>query len=128
MVLLSEAHLAAGNLEEAMGMAENALASVQRTGERQFESLVLSAKGDALRAVEKREEAARCYRTAIDVARTQSAKSWELRAATRLARLWRDQGETAAARDFLAPVYNWFTEGFDTADLKEAKGLLDELE
>jgi predicted ATPase len=57
----------------------------------------------------------------------QSAKSWELRAATSLARLWRDQGRRAEARDLLAPVYGWFTEGFDTADLKEAKGLLDEL-
>jgi predicted ATPase len=57
----------------------------------------------------------------------QSAKSWELRAATSLARLWRDQGRRAEARDLLAPVYGWFTEGFDTADLKDAKALLDEL-
>ena len=57
----------------------------------------------------------------------QSAKSWELRAATSLARLWRDQGQRAQARDLLAPVYDWFTEGFDTADLKDAKVLLDGL-
>ena len=62
-----------------------------------------------------------------DVARSQSAKSWELRAATSLARLWHSQGKTTEARDLLAPVYGWFTEGFDTADLKEAKALLDEL-
>ena len=67
------------------------------------------------------------YRRAIERARSQEAKSWELRAATSLARLWRDQGKRTEARGLLAPVYNWFTEGFDTADLKEAKALLDEL-
>jgi predicted ATPase len=61
------------------------------------------------------------------VAREQQAKSWELRAATSLARLWRDRGKSAEARDLLAPVYGWFTEGFDTPDLKEAKALLGEL-
>jgi len=64
---------------------------------------------------------------AIDIARRQSAKTWELRAATSLARLWRDQGKRAEVRDLLAPIYGWFTEGFDTLDLKEAKTLLDEL-
>ena len=64
---------------------------------------------------------------AIEVARQQEAKSWELRAATSLARFWRQQGKTAEARDRLAPVYNWFTEGFDTSDLKDAKALLKEL-
>lgn len=63
----------------------------------------------------------------IEVARRQNAKSWELRAATSLARLWRERGRRGEARDLLAPVYGWFTEGFDTADLKEAKALLDEL-
>ena len=72
-------------------------------------------------------EAEACYRQALDVARGQSARLWELRAATSLARLWRDQGKRAEARDLLAPVYDWFTEGFDTADLKDAKALLDEL-
>ncbi len=69
----------------------------------------------------------RYYREAFEIARTQSAKSWELRAATRLARLWHSQGKTTEARDLLTPVYGWFTEGFDTADLKEAKAVLDEL-
>ena len=67
------------------------------------------------------------YRRAIERARSQEAKSWELRAATSLARLWCDQGKPAEARALLAPVYGWFTEGFDTLDLKEAKALLEEL-
>ena len=64
---------------------------------------------------------------ALSVARVQQAKSWELRAAMSMARLWRDQGKRDEARGLLAPVYGWFTEGFDTLDLKEAKALLDEL-
>ena len=64
---------------------------------------------------------------ALDISRRQAAKSYELRAVTSLARLWQSQGKSAEARDLLAPVYNWFTEGFDTADLKDAKALLDEL-
>ena len=67
------------------------------------------------------------YRKALSIAREQEAKLWELRAAVSLARLRRDQGRCAEARDLLAPVYGWFTEGFDTPDLKEAKSLLDEL-
>jgi predicted ATPase len=68
-----------------------------------------------------------CFERAFAVARQQQAKSWELRAATSMARLWRDQGKRDEARDLLAPVYDWFTEGFDTLDLKQAKALLDEL-
>ncbi len=68
-----------------------------------------------------------CYLQAIDVACSQSAKSWELRAALRLARLWHSQSKTNEARNLLAPVYGWFTEGFGTAGLKEAKALLEEL-
>jgi predicted ATPase len=72
-------------------------------------------------------EAASWFRQAIDTSRSPQAKSLELRAATSLARLWRDQGKRAQAHHLLAPVYGWFTEGFDTADLKDAKSLLDEL-
>ena len=72
-------------------------------------------------------EAEACFQQAIVIAQQQSAKSWELRAATSLARLWQSQGKRAEARALLAPVYDWFTEGFDTADLKDAKALLDEL-
>ena len=73
------------------------------------------------------EKAQKYFERALAVARQQQAKSWELRAATSMARLWRDQGKRDEARDLLAPVYGWFTEGFDTLDLKEAKKLLDEL-
>jgi predicted ATPase len=73
-------------------------------------------------------EAASCFQQAIDTARSQQAKSLELRAATSLAGLWARQGRHAEAYDLLAPIYSWFTEGFDTADLKDAKALLDELQ
>jgi len=82
----------------------------------------------ALKSPERDTAKAEAYfERAIAVARQQQAKSWELRAAMSLARLWRDQGKRAEARDLLAPIYDWFTEGFDTIDLKEAKALLDEL-
>ena len=73
-------------------------------------------------------DAERCFRLGLDIARHQRAKSLELRTASSLARLWRDQGKTADARDLLAPVYGWFTAGFDTTDLLEARALLDELQ
>ena len=72
-------------------------------------------------------EAETCFQTAIDTAQQQQAKLWEIRAATSLARLWQGQGKTSEAHDLLAPVYHWFTQGFDTKDLQEAKGLLEEL-
>ena len=72
-------------------------------------------------------EAEECFHNALAIARRQEAKSLELRAATSLARLWQQQGKTAEARELLAPVYNWFTEGFDTKDLQEAKMLIEEL-
>ena len=74
------------------------------------------------------EAAEKLYRKTLGIAREQKAKLWELRAASSLARLWRDQGRRAAGRDLLTPVYGWFTEGFATPDLKEAKALLGELE
>ena len=72
-------------------------------------------------------QAERCFQQAIEVARRQQARSWELRATTNLARLWRKQGQVDEARQMLAEIYNWFTEGFDTADLVEARTLLEEL-
>ncbi|MBV8095684.1 MAG: hypothetical protein JO110_21140 [Acetobacteraceae bacterium] len=73
------------------------------------------------------QEVEACYLQALTIARGQGARLWELRAATGLARLWHDEGKVTEARDLLAPIYGWFTEGFDTPDLKEAKALLDEL-
>ena len=108
------------NLGEALQLLDEALARVDRLEERWFEAELQRLKGEALLvsgpSTPPRPKA--CYRQALDVARDQSARLWELRAATSLARLWRDQGKRAEARDLLAPVYDWFTEGFDTADLK----------
>jgi predicted ATPase len=78
--------------------------------------------------VDRTAEAATCFQQALTIARQQQARWWELRAATSLARLWQQQGKCAAARDLLEPIYGWFTEGFDTADLQEAQALLGELE
>ncbi len=72
-------------------------------------------------------DAEACFQASIDIAHRQQTKSWELRAATSLARLWQQQGKTKEARELLTPVYHWFTEGFDTADLKDAKALLEQL-
>ena len=79
------------------------------------------------RESETQKEAEECFHQAIAIARRQSAKSWELRAATSLARLWQQQGKKKEARQMLAEIYGWFTEGFDTKELKEAKALLEEL-
>ena|ERR1700675_4188885 len=84
----------------------------------------------ACKPVDMRRGAAKAqahFERALKIARAQQARSWELRAATGLARLWRDQGRRTEARDLLAPIYSWFTEGFDTLDLREAKALLDNL-
>ena len=87
----------------------------------------LRLRGDLLAQTGERMAAEASYREALALARQQSAKLWELRAATSLARLWRKQGRPGEARDLLAPVHGWFTEGFDTVDLKEAAALLAEL-
>jgi predicted ATPase len=86
-------------------------------------------KGELLltRSAEHQAEAECCFRQALEIARRQGGKSHELRAAMRLGRLWQRQGKRAEARELLAPIYGWFTEGFETADLQEAKALLDAL-
>jgi len=116
-----------GQIEEGLTLLEDALGIVARTGERWFAAELYRAKGQLLLRQGYTEAAEELYRKALGVAEEQEAKLWELRAATSLARLRRDQGRPAEARDLLAPVYGWFTEGFDTADLKEAKKLLSEL-
>jgi len=101
---------------------------VERTGERWFAAELDRQRGRLLLRQGLPEDAEELYRKALGIAREQEAKLWELRAGASLARLWRDQGRRPAARDLLAPVYGWFTEGFTTPDLREAKALLDELE
>ena len=105
------------------------MTAVETTKERWCEAEVNRIAGEiALKSPEPDVAKAEAYfERALAIAREQQAKSWELRAAMSIARLWRDQGKRDAARDLLAPVYGWFTEGFDTLDLKEAKALLDEL-
>ena len=119
-----------GNTDEALTALEAAVGHFERTGsDALWEPEVHRLMGDLLlrRNPSASDRAEVSYRRAIERARSQEAKSWELRAATSLARLWRDQGKPAEARELLAPVYGWFTEGFDTLDLKDAKALLDEL-
>ena len=100
------------------------LAHVDHTGERHYEAVVYRIKGEILRNAELAEE---CFQHALAVARHPQARSWELRAALSLSRLWQQQGKHTAARELLVPIYSWFTEGFDTADLQEARALLEEL-
>ena len=97
--------------------------------DRWWEAEVYRLRGVLLlrQAVPQPEEAEACFQRALDVARRQQAKSLELRAAMSLSRLWQQQGKRAEAHELLAPIYGWFTEGFDTADLQEAKALLEEL-
>ena len=99
---------------------------IERTGERWFEAELHRHKGQLLVRRGHIEAAEELYHKALDIAKKQQAKLWELRAAVSLARLRRDQGLRGEARDLLAPVYHWFTEGFDTPDLQQAKALLDE--
>jgi predicted ATPase len=129
LAVLAEAHGKAGEAEEGLALMAEALEFMAKTGERVYEAEVHRLKGELLlaRSPSDHGEAEVSFRKALDVARHQSAKSWELRAATSLARLWQRQGRRDEAHDLLAPVYAWFTEGFDTRDLREAKALLQEL-
>jgi predicted ATPase len=105
------------------------MTTVETTKERWCEAEVYRVAGEIALMMPKPDaaEAEAYFEHALAVARKQQAKSWELRAAMSMARLWRDQGKLHQARDLLAPVYGWFTEGFDTMDLKEAKALLEQL-
>ena len=118
-----------GRDNRALGLLSEALARVAASGERWYEAELHRLKGEALLRLSGSEptEAEACFRKAIAVAQEQEASLWSLRAATSLARLWADEGRRAEAYELLAPVYGWFTEGFDTADLKEAEGMLDAL-
>jgi predicted ATPase len=130
LVLLAEAYGQAGQAEEGLRLLAEALALANAGGERRHEAELYRLKGQLLLAhsAEQHTEVETCFRHALDLARHQQAKSLELRAATSLSRLWQQQGKRAEAHELLAPIYGWFTEGFDTADLKDAKALLNELE
>ena len=127
-VALAEAQQAAGHLADAQGTVATGLAIAAQTGQSYFDADLHRLDGDLLLATGgPADEAAARYHRALAIAREQGARSFELRAATSLSRLWRDQGKRTEARDLLAPIYEWFTEGFDTCDLIDAKALLDEL-
>jgi predicted ATPase len=118
-----------GNLQDGVRLIDKAKKLIADTGEYFWHADVLRIEGElSLLLGESAKQAETCFIGALGVAGKQQARSFELRAATSLARLWRDQGERQRAHDLLAPVYGWFTEGFDTRDLKEAKALLDVLE
>jgi tetratricopeptide (TPR) repeat protein len=124
---LAEALTQRGEHGAALAEVQKALEAQVKRGERRWEAELHRLEGVALVGLNRLEESQRAFEAALYVARRQQAKSYELRAATTFARLWGEQGRRAQARDLLAPVYGWFTEGFDTADLKEAKALLDQL-
>jgi predicted ATPase len=129
---LAEAYGKAGQTEEGLSMLDEALAQVERTGERYYEAELHRLKGELMMMQDDESEtslhhAESCFQHAIQVARRQQAKSCELRAVMSLSRLWQRQGKAAEAHQMLAEIYNWFTEGFDTADLIEARALLEEL-
>jgi predicted ATPase len=127
LALLAEAHRDRGQAAEGLVPLSEALELMRRTGERCYEAELHRLRGELFLTVPDRTRAERCFRRAIEVARGQDTKMWELRAATSLARLWLEQGRRAQAHDLLGPVYGWFTEGLDTPNLREAKALLEEL-
>jgi predicted ATPase len=129
LALLAEAHNVIGQPETGLAVLAEALVHVEHTGERYYEAEIHRLKGELLlqQSSDNQADAETCYQQAIDIARNQQAKSLELRATTSLAKLRQQQGKRQEAYDLLAPVYSWFTEGFDTADLQEAKALLEEL-
>jgi predicted ATPase/class 3 adenylate cyclase len=128
VALLAAACEVAGQVEEALTLLDEASQMVQRTGESWFAAELNRHKGRLLLRQGHSEAVEELYRKALAIAREQGAKLWELRAAVSLAQLRRDQGRRAEALDLLAPVFDWFTEGFDTPDLKDAKALLSELD
>jgi predicted ATPase len=126
-IVLAAACEIAGQVEEALTLLDEALQIGEKTGDRWLEAELTRRKGQALLRRGDTEAAEELYRKALSIAEEQQAKLWELRAAMSLACLWRDQGKRVEARALLAPIYSWFTEGFGTPDLKEAKALLEAL-
>jgi predicted ATPase len=126
---LAESYGKLGQREAGLTVVVEALSAVEDTGEHFYEAELQRLKGEFLLQLssDNQREAETCFQHAMTIAQNQGAKAWELRTATSLARLWQHQGKRHEACDLLAPVYHWFTEGFDTADLQEAKALLDAL-
>ena len=126
---LARAHAELGKFTDAWHHIDDAIAGTEKSQEKWAEPEIHRTAGEIALMLPEAEEtkAEACFERALTVARRHKAKSWELRTATSLARLWRDQGERPAAHKLLASIYDWFTEGFDTLDLKQAKALLDEL-
>ena len=129
LVLLAEAYGKVGRLEEGLAALREALQWVHRNDERLYEAEAHRIRGELLLKQDAPDSAGaeRCFQRALQIARQQQAKSWELRAATSLSRLWLQEGKTDDARELLVPVYDWFTEGFDTPDLHDARVLADRL-
>jgi tetratricopeptide (TPR) repeat protein len=127
LILLAEACSKLGQTTEGLSYLTEAEQIIETANDRYHEAELHRVRGDLLNATGGLANAERSYQQAIAVAKRQSAKLFELRASTRIAGVWRDQGKRDEARELLAPVYGWFTEGHDTLDLKEAKALLDEL-
>jgi predicted ATPase len=124
---LAKAHVEVRQLDEARRCIAEAISLMGKTKETWCEAEVHRVAGEIAMTAESSAEAEAHFEHALTVARQQQAKSWELRAAISMARLWREQGKRDEAQELLAPVYGWFTEGFDTLDLRQAKALLDEL-
>jgi predicted ATPase len=126
---LAEAYGQVGQVGEGLHLLTEALAVVDTTGGRFYEAELHRLHGVLLlrQTVPEAQAAEACFQQALAVARRQQAMSWELRTAMSLAGLWQEQGKHDQARELLTPIYGWFTEGFDTADLQEARALLDEL-
>jgi predicted ATPase len=126
--VLAEAHGKAGRPAEGLDLLSEAKEVAEKADDHSYEAELCRLEGELSLLVGRSEnEAEKWFRRGIDVARRQEAKSLELRAVMSLSRLWQKQGKKEEARKMLADIYGWFTEGFDTADLKEAKALLDEL-
>ena len=121
---LATAYGRSGEYDSAFDLLTKGIRAIETTGEHMFEAELYRLRGELLLKTDRANEGEGSLMTALAVARRQQARAWELRAAIALAHHWSEYGKTPAARDLLSPIHGWFTEGFDTRDLKEAKALL----
>jgi predicted ATPase len=129
LILLAEVAGLGGQVAEGLRLLAEALTMMQASGRGDLLAEAYRLRGELLlrQVAADAAQAEACFQQALTIARRQQAKSWELRAAMSLSRVWQQQGNREQARELLAPIYGWFTEGFDTADLQEARALLEEL-